>query len=63
MSNTWREVPMETGRTVPPTHKTFVEIDDKGDKTGRIKHVYPGKTAADNDMVYMFVPYGYAEPR
>ena len=58
MSNTWREEPMETGLTVTPNHKRFVEIDNKGDRTGRIKHVYPGKTAADNDMIHMFVPYG-----
>ena len=59
MSDTWREEPMEAGLTVAPRHKRFVEIDNNGNRTGRIKHVYPGTTAADNDWSYIIAPYVY----
>ena len=52
--NIWVEIPTMTGYTVAPKYKTFIERDIKGEKTGRIKYVYPNLDAASaNDYVYV----------
>ena len=46
--NVWVKVPTETGLTVAPKYETFIERDNQGRKTGRVKYVYPNYDAASS---------------